>query len=129
MKRRRPRIWAGEGLRCMSTRIDGRFFAPLRMTCFALDVREVFRSHLRQTCHPEEAALSASGSSVGWLTKDLPRHRLMPERVLSFARDLAGGTFAPLPVPGRGWGRGLGAALTHTATRPTGFARAALSVS
>ena len=60
-------------------------FAPLRMTCVAITFGERFPSCPRQTCHPEEAALPGSGSSAGWLTKDLLRHRLMPERVLSLA--------------------------------------------
>ena len=38
-----------------------------------------------QTCHPEEAALPASEFSAGMLTKDLLRHRLIHERLLSFA--------------------------------------------
>ncbi len=80
-----PRIWAGEGLRCMSTRIDGRFFAPLRMTCLAITLAETSPSHPRPSCHPEEAVLPAGGSPAGWLTKDLLRHRLIPERLLSFA--------------------------------------------
>ena len=81
----RPRIRVGEGSRCTSGPEDGRFFAPLRMTCLAMAMSEVFRSSPRQTCHPEEAALPASDSSAGRLTKDLLRHRLMSERVLSFA--------------------------------------------
>jgi hypothetical protein len=98
-----------------SHREDGRFFAALRMTCFAITITETFRSTLRQhceesdvrvgqtflsacfdvaqnnrpvnrqNCHPEVAALSAGGSSAGRLTKDLLRHRLIPERHLSFA--------------------------------------------
>ena len=39
------------------SRKDGRFFAALRMTCFAIAIAEMFRSYLRQTCHPEEAGL------------------------------------------------------------------------
>ena len=38
-------------------RKDGRFFTTLRMTCIAITIAEMFRSYLRQTCHPEEAGL------------------------------------------------------------------------
>ena len=47
-----PRIWAGEGVRCTSTREDGRFFAALRMTCFAIAISEMFRSYVCQFRHP-----------------------------------------------------------------------------
>ena len=80
-----PRIWAAEGFPRTPTREDGRFFAALRVTCFLVDILEMSRSYPRQTCHPEEADLPASDSSAGWLTKDLLRHRLIPERLLSFA--------------------------------------------
>ena len=45
---RPPRIWAGEGFRRTSSREDGRFFAPLRMTCFAMAMSEMIRSCLCQ---------------------------------------------------------------------------------
>ena len=44
-----PRIRVGKGSRCTSGPEDGRFFAPLRMTCFAIDISEVFRPHRRRT--------------------------------------------------------------------------------
>jgi hypothetical protein len=50
-----------------------------------LDFAQNNRPTDRQTCHPEEAVLPTSGSSAGRLTKDLLRHRLIPERHLSFA--------------------------------------------
>ena len=76
---KRPRKWAGEGFRCTSTREDGRFFAPLRMTCFTIAICEMFRSYVCQYCHPEEAALPARESPAGWPTKDLLQHGLIPE--------------------------------------------------
>ena len=54
-------------------RKDGRFFAALRMTCIAIAIAEMFRSYLRQTCHPEEAARP---------TKDLLRHRIITARLV-----------------------------------------------
>ena len=81
---RPPRIWAGEGFRCTSSREDGRFFAPLRMTCLAIGIGEEFRTHVCKYCHPEEVR-PARDSLAGRLTKDLLRHRLMLERLLSFA--------------------------------------------
>ena len=80
-----PRIRAGVRARCTSSREDGRFFATLRMTCFALDICVMSPSCPRPICHPEEAVLPAGGSPAGRLTKDLLRHRLIPERLLSFA--------------------------------------------
>ena len=80
-----PRIRAGVRARCTSNRVDGRFFAPLRMTCVAIALGEMSPSCPRPNCHPEEAALPARDSSAARLAKDLLQHRLMPERVLSFA--------------------------------------------
>ena len=45
---RPPRIWAGEGFRRTSSREDGRFFAALRMTWFAIAISEMIRSCARQ---------------------------------------------------------------------------------
>ena len=80
-----PRRWVGEGFRCTSRRTDGRFFAALRMTCYAIAIGEVSGSSLRPTCHPEEAVRHASDSSARWLTKDQLRHRLIP-RLLTLNR-------------------------------------------
>ena len=91
---RPPRIWAGEGFRCTSSREDGRFFAALRMTRRSIIIAERHPLHHRPTCHPEEAVRPGSESLAGRLTKDLLRHRYTParsERVPS----LKGGTFAP----------------------------------
>ena len=44
-----PRIWAGKRVRCTSSREDGRFFAPLRMTCVAIAISEMFQSYLLPT--------------------------------------------------------------------------------
>ena len=41
----RPRIRVGEGSRCTSSPEDGRFFASLRMTWFAITLEEVYQSH------------------------------------------------------------------------------------
>ena len=45
----RPRIRVGEGSRCTSSPEDGRFFASLRMTCFAMDMSDMFQPHRRRT--------------------------------------------------------------------------------
>ena len=81
-------------------RIDGRFFAALRMTCFPIAIVEMYPSFASPNCHPEEAALPAGESLAGRLTKDLLRHRSTHAR---FARvpSPRGGTFAP-PQPRRG---------------------------
>ena len=79
-----PRIWAGEGFRCTSSREDGGFFAPLRMTSLAIGIGEEFLTHVCNYRHPEEVR-PAMDSMAGRLTKDLLRHRLMLERLLSFA--------------------------------------------
>ena len=50
-----PRIRVGERFRCTSSPEDGRFFATLRMTCFAMVISEMFRSHVCQHFHPEAA--------------------------------------------------------------------------
>ena len=84
---RSPRIRVGEGIRRTSSREDGRFFAALRMTRFTIAFVENCPSYVSPNCHPEEAVRPARESSAGRLTKDLLRHRLMPERLLSFVAD------------------------------------------
>ena len=91
---RRPKGWPG--VRAYGSVIasaarqaekTGDSSTPLRMTCIAILIHERHPLRPRQTCHPEEAAQPAGGSSAGWLTKDLLRHRLIPERVLSLAES------------------------------------------
>ena len=53
-------------------REDGRFFAALRMTCFAMTIGEICLPGIGTNCHPEEAARP---------TKDLLRHWLIPKRL------------------------------------------------
>lgn len=44
----RPRTGlASKGMCDTSNREDGRFFAPLRMTCYALTIGEMYRSDFR----------------------------------------------------------------------------------
>ncbi len=52
---------SAKGIRPASSREDGRFFAALRMTCYALAFSEMCRSRLRQYCHHEEADREAMG--------------------------------------------------------------------
>ena len=42
--------------------MDGRFFAALRMTCFATTVVEMYPSHVGSYCHPEEALSAVPGT-------------------------------------------------------------------
>ena len=56
----------------LGNRIDGRFFATHRMTCFAITMVETLSPHLRRNCHPEEAAMP---------TKDLLLHGIGDERL------------------------------------------------
>ena len=91
-----PRIWLYPGVGRMDSPEDGRFFAALRMTCFAIAIGEICRSGVGTNCHPEEAPR---------LTKDLLRY---PNDVQSSVTALSPprSTAAPLPVPRRGRGRG-----------------------
>ena len=74
---------------------DGRFFAALRMTCRATAIFEGSRSHIRPTCHPEEAALHTSDTSAGRLTKkDLLRDRFTTARRVRVTTR-TGGTSVP----------------------------------
>ena len=100
-----PRKWAGERFRATSDREDGRFFAPLRMTCFAITNGEMCPSHVRRYCHPEEALSAVPGTgrpagrrriscSIGssgrdlhvsipeWQHVRLLRHRILSDRLL-----------------------------------------------
>ena len=43
-----PRIWLYQGVGCMDSPEDGRFFAALRMTCFAITIGENCRSSVGQ---------------------------------------------------------------------------------
>ena len=52
--------------------------AALRMTCFAIAIVEMYPSFDSPYCHPEEDVRPARESSAGRLTKDLPRHRMIP---------------------------------------------------
>ena len=64
-------------------RKDGRFFATLRMTCIAIAIAEMFRSYLRQTCHPEEAGLKVGQTFLSARIACLPcqaRQAEMPPR-------------------------------------------------
>ena len=86
-----PRIWFYPGVGRMDSPEDGRFFAALRMTCFAITIGENCRSSVGTNCHPEEAAR---------LTKDLLRHWII--HAICTCQYLRGSTTAPLSVPGRG---------------------------
>ena len=70
-----PRIRVGEGFRLTSSREDGRFFAALRMTCFAIALGENV-SVIHSPVLSSFVSLPAGESSAGRLTKDLLRHRL-----------------------------------------------------
>ena len=69
-----PRRCVYVGFYPLDNREDERFFAALRMTCFAITVDENCRSSVGTNCHPEEAVRQ---------TKDLLRHWIIPTR---FAR-------------------------------------------
>ena len=82
------------GFRATSNRVDGRFFAPLRMTCFALGICKMFRPHVCQECHPEEALSAEPGPGRRQADEGSPAatiHACIFVRVPS----LIDGTFAP----------------------------------
>ena len=70
-----PRIRAGQGFRCTSTREDGRFFAPLRMTCVAIALGESSPSCLRLYCYPLGPCRSLSMRCPELVEGSKGRHR------------------------------------------------------
>ena len=53
---KRPRTGSSsKGMCYTSNRVDGRFFAALRMTCVAITIGQPLSPHLRRNCHPEKA--------------------------------------------------------------------------
>ena len=57
----KPRVRVYGLVKASSGREDGRFFAPLRMTCVAVAVVEVCRPSVGSDCHPEEALSAVPG--------------------------------------------------------------------
>ena len=79
----------------------------LRMTGFAITIRETRRSHLRQHCHPEEALSAVPGTGRRQADEGSAAASIHPCATCT-CTDRKGGTSgtAPLPASGRGRGRG-----------------------